>query len=73
MKAISFYMYLIFFVIAVLVADITVIPVFISFLCLPIVWKVMSKMNEKEVYQVFGINWLSKHFNNLVIKEMIKE
>lgn len=70
---IAFHAYLMFVIMSLLVVDVTVIPILISLLFVKPVWKMMSRLSENEINQIFGLHFLKSISDNPVIQDIDKE
>lgn len=74
LKGIVIYSLVIFFMMSVLVADITIIPMIITLILIGLSFNTISNMSSEEVYKATGITFLQNKFkNNALIQSLTEE
>lgn len=74
LKGIVIYSLVIFFMMSVLVADITIVPMIITLILIGLSFNTISNMSYEEVYKATGITFLQNKFkNNALIQSLTEE
>ena len=74
LKGIVIYCLVISFMISVLLADVTIIPMFITLILIGMLFNKISNMNPNEVYKATGIEFLRRKFkDNKFIQSLTEE